>query len=567
MSSEALTREPEVSWKGAEGFALDAIHFAARPLHPLDISYAVDTIAPGSSSGFDEWSLPMSCVRNVAVNGWVYTRVEPFGNPPKALMRFQFLAHLWRIVPPLRKRILGFDRFLADGGFAGQLRTWDDVWRPEAERRIAEVRRLDLAIATRAQIADHLLAWHDFMTWQWSPHIRIHLICFFVRGKFAEVCERLLGLTDLEAYELIKRSDPFLLEGPRKLADMAKRARTDADVAQALVASPEEALEALRDTWFERDLADFLDSHGDIPIDGFTTSLPTWRELPHRVVALVQRFLNSDYDPDADEATFQQQRKQRIDDLRARLAGDDLTEFDRWLQLGEQAYPLNDIHNHLLLEYPVAYIRQAALRAGDLLVADREVDDRSDVFFLQLDELTSALRNPGDQRSLVAQRRATFLRQQTLDRPVIVGDPSPLPPTHVFPPRVDEAMRILLAQAEKMSGSEIIHARSESALTGVAGSPGIAEGRVCIASDVDELDKVQDGDVLVCPITGPAWTVVFPMISALVTEAGGPLSHPAIVAREFGIPSVVGTGSATRVLRDGQRVRVDGSNASVTVIG
>jgi pyruvate,water dikinase len=68
-------------------------------------------------------------------------------------------------------------------------------------------------------------------------------------------------------------------------------------------------------------------------------------------------------------------------------------------------------------------------------------------------------------------------------------------------------------------------------------------------------------------MTGPAWTVVFPIISGLVTEAGGPMSHPAIVAREFGIPSVVGTGNATRVLRDGQRVRLDGANAVVQVVG
>ena len=87
-----------------------------------------------------------------------------------------------------------------------------------------------------------------------------------------------------------------------------------------------------------------------------------------------------------------------------------------------------------------------------------------------------------------------------------------------------------------------------------------------IINDESQFDKLQAGDVLVCTCTSPAWSIVFPSLSAVVTDSGGLLSHPAIVAREFGIPAVVATGDATGRLRDGQRVLVDGTAGTVRVL-
>jgi pyruvate,water dikinase len=78
-----------------------------------------------------------------------------------------------------------------------------------------------------------------------------------------------------------------------------------------------------------------------------------------------------------------------------------------------------------------------------------------------------------------------------------------------------------------------------------------------------EFARLQPGDVLVCPMTSPVWSVLFPSVGALVTDTGGILSHPAIIAREYRVPAVVATGNATRVLRDGQTVTVDGNTGSV----
>ena len=101
--------------------------------------------------------------------------------------------------------------------------------------------------------------------------------------------------------------------------------------------------------------------------------------------------------------------------------------------------------------------------------------------------------------------------------------------------------------------------------TGVAASPGTSRGPVRVVKDESEFHKLRAGDVLVCPVTSPVWSVLFPSVAALVTDAGGALSHPAIIAREFGIPAVVATRNATALLRDGQIVVVDGTAGTVRI--
>jgi pyruvate,water dikinase len=100
---------------------------------------------------------------------------------------------------------------------------------------------------------------------------------------------------------------------------------------------------------------------------------------------------------------------------------------------------------------------------------------------------------------------------------------------------------------------------------GIAASPGRYTGPVRVVTDESEFGKLRPGDVLVCPVTSPVWSVLFPSVGALVTDTGGLLSHPAIIAREYRVPAVVATGNATALLRDDQVVTVDGGTGRVEV--
>ena len=103
-------------------------------------------------------------------------------------------------------------------------------------------------------------------------------------------------------------------------------------------------------------------------------------------------------------------------------------------------------------------------------------------------------------------------------------------------------------------------------LTGMAASPGEVEGLARVVFNAADLDQIQDGEILVTQVTAPSWAPVFAKIRAAVTDIGGAMSHAAIVCREYGLPSVTGTGTATTAIATGQRIRVDGTNGVVTIL-
>jgi pyruvate,water dikinase len=103
-------------------------------------------------------------------------------------------------------------------------------------------------------------------------------------------------------------------------------------------------------------------------------------------------------------------------------------------------------------------------------------------------------------------------------------------------------------------------------LEGTPASPGVVEGVARVVHGIDQMDTVQQGEILVAPTTNPSWTPVFSRISACVADGGGMMSHAAIVCREHGVPAIVGTGRATRAIKTGQRIRVDGNTGIVTIL-
>ncbi|MBA2625630.1 MAG: hypothetical protein H0U89_08510, partial [Acidimicrobiia bacterium] len=135
-----------------------------------------------------------------------------------------------------------------------------------------------------------------------------------------------------------------------------------------------------------------------------------------------------------------------------------------------------------------------------------------------------------------------------------------------FPPDIVEGVEAVLWYTEEMFGAPTTGQALEGGVRGLGAAPGTYEGTARVILDESGFDRIEPGDVLVCPITSPVWSMVFPSLGALVCDAGGVLSHPAIIAREFAIPAVVGTGGATNTIPDGAAVRVDGTAGTVEVL-
>lgn len=224
-----------------------------------------------------------------------------------------------------------------------------------------------------------------------------------------------------------------------------------------------------------------------------------------------------------------------------------LRTFKRLLADAQHLLSIRDEQTReLTIAWPV--LRRAVFRIGEALAEKGWIDDAEDVFFLTRSEALDAL---GEAESLdrvdVAGRRATRAAQSRLVPPLVVGRVS----------RMAESMW-------KGFAAQVGAVRSERAL--VSGSPasaGHATGVVRVVRGPDEFDSLQAGEILVAPLTAPAWTPLFARAAALVTDVGSASSHAALVAREYGIPAVVGTGDATARLRTGMRVTVDGGTGNV----
>ena len=218
---------------------------------------------------------------------------------------------------------------------------------------------------------------------------------------------------------------------------------------------------------------------------------------------------------------------------------------------------------------PLGLLRLAALELGQRLASRGQVARRDDVFFLEPAEARDALRSGGDHRELIARRSGEQAWVLAHPGPPAYGnDPGPLPSFEGLPVEAQLAMNALRWVLDRIFGPPPPPdlPGQGALLRGIGVSAGSYTGPVRIVLDEAELSRIQSGDVLVCPITSPVWSVLFPTIGALVTDTGGMLSHPAIIAREYRLPAVVATGLATRLLRDGQTVTVDGTDGTVEVL-
>ena len=253
----------------------------------------------------------------------------------------------------------------------------------------------------------------------------------------------------------------------------------------------------------------------------------------------------------------------------ARLSAADCARFERLLRRAERAYPVREDNEFYTISAPLALVRYAALEIGRRLAARRTIGRADDIFFLDTVEAPRALSDQGTAwTGVVGRRRAERAWVEAHPGPPSYGhDPGPPPDFGVLPAEARLANQALMWAVHRILAPDRTRLRqSESCdLEGVAASPGRCTGPARIIRGEADLSKLRPGDIVVCPAISPVWSVLFPAIGALVTDTGGVLSHPAIMAREFGIPAVVATGNATSLLQDGQVVTVDGSRGRILV--
>ena len=294
----------------------------------------------------------------------------------------------------------------------------------------------------------------------------------------------------------------------------------------------------------------FLAIHGDVGQAGFTITDVCWADDPRLFLAELARLVRSDTespavrrarliaDGDALEATTRET-------LRDRPA--DLARFDELVATARACGALSEEHNYWIDRLCQAHTRRFMLRVGTVLAGAGSIATPDDIFFLGIAGVREALITGEDRRALIEDRRRVFERDRRLRPPRQIG----APPTAPAPSSAIRDLGYRVTQTDR------------DLLRGVAASPGRGRGPVRMVNGPADFERFQRGDVLVCRSTTVSWVPLFNMASAIVADIGGALSHAALVAREFGIPAVTGTGNALELLIDGEMVEVDGSAGTV----
>ena len=280
----------------------------------------------------------------------------------------------------------------------------------------------------------------------------------------------------------------------------------------------------------------------------------TWREDPAPMVEAVRGYLATDYDY---PSNIDSVRKDLEAAKREALEGAEGGELQAALERSLSMNPLTPDHHFYIDQGTNARLRLVLMAIGRKLVEAGTLDDAEDVMFLRYNELRLLMADQGsfDARATVGDRRDA--REAAFEKrpPSWVGTATQS--------ALDFPYNALWGFPEKFYAGE---PATTGEVKGLAASPGVVEGPARYVTSLDEFDQVQDGEILVCRMTNPAWVVLFTKITGLVTEAGGAVSHPAVVAREFGIPAVVGTTNAGERISTGDRVRVNGSTGVVEIL-
>src|SRR5215469_4677302 len=269
-----------------------------------------------------------------------------------------------------------------------------------------------------------------------------------------------------------------------------------------------------------------------------------------------------------------EERRQLIAEYRELLNSDEeRAAYDQMITLAHRVFPYVEGHK-FYCEHWYTNLFFNKIREFGALLADRGFfPDTEDVFQLTRFELEEAIvdlmtawsngsppRGPSYWPAIVEERKAAIAEWAKHPTPPALG---PVPDVIDDPAIVmlwgitRESLDAWLTASEQKDSNEI---------RGFAASSGVVEGIARVVRSVEEIDRVRKGDILVCQITNPTWAPVFQKIAAAVSDIGGSMSHAAIVAREYGLPAVVGTGTATTRIRDGQRIRVDGGRGVVTLL-
>jgi phosphohistidine swiveling domain-containing protein len=443
---------------------------------------------------------------------------------------------------------------------------WHDRLVPEMERNFAYLeaeldRAEEMSLAETACLLEDAIDVHDR---HWKIHWMLNFAQLSATLDLRAVMERTRGAVDETLLGRLQNSaSDRNWDSIEALWGMKNEVRDDPELRAAFAPERvEDIAENLRASergrrFLAERMEPYQREYGWHAVWSHEFIFPTVREQMEPVLELVRGYLVTDYDFPTAIAAMRRDIQAASEEILAGLDGEDLEAMRAANATNLRMAPLTPDHHFYIDQGANAHLRLVLLAVGRKLVEAGRLAAPDDVLFLRYAEMRALIGSTHalDARGIVATRRAEREAAARIQPRDWVGT--------VTPSQLAFPYLVNWGYPERFHR----HASTDvDVIEGIAASPGVIEGVARVVRTVDEFDDVRDGDILVCQMTNPAWVVLFTRIAGLVTDTGGTTAHPAVLAREFGIPAVVGTSEATHRIATGDRIRVDGGAGRVEVL-
>lgn len=540
----------DVSWDppGPGRWAVDRSHMPSGAT--AMVQEIMSTAMPaGMRRVFAELGTPLETLDVRFVHGQFYSRLRPLiapDRPAAKLPPLTLLKAVVRIHPEFRRRNRRAGEAMARQEWLQVIDEWQQGGRARIEAANLEIQSVDLSVLSDDDVARHVQRCVAHCLVNLEHHFWLHGYDMGPIGRFL-FDARDWGVAPDELLALLEGASPSTRAPAEALAAIRSlveaSGRVPADLAELRAVSPE----------VDRLVGEYLDRRGAVLFSRYDVDGVTLAERPDLVYAAIMNAEVRDVGPEVDE---------RIAAARARVPQEHRSSFDELLQQARSAMDLRDDNGPVTAEWPLGLLRLALLELGRRMVARGLVDDAALALELAPGEVGTVL--AGDPSGAVLRARAVRRQEQKrLVAPDALGPEEPTPPPEVLPEH--------LARLTGMVQTVMLHMgmsgdASGDPLSGVGIGGGIVTATARVATSPEAaLDVLEPGDVLVVAGTTPAYNLVLSIAGGIITADGGPMSHAAVIARELGIPAVVGARGALTDIPDGAVVTLDAASGTVTV--
>lgn len=546
-------RESEfpIEWcpDGDEGktWIQDSLH-NPFPVTPLDFSF-LEWIDGGIQDAARGFGLPVA-VHDRHFNGYLYicTEISETSDPGRPWDNQEVEAKVHALSDSLETR-------------------WEIDWLPEINQHLDILESFPLADTSRAGLLDHLEGLEDKFKRIWRIHFDLYIPILSSIKRFQDLFDDLFGPGGpLIGLELLAGFENRTLQNDLEQWKLSELARNlplvkEAFARESLASIAESLGQHQQGRQFLDRFANYLTCYGK-QNDRLSICSSFWVEDPLPVWGNIKALMTTPHEgPAISQSRLVARREELIKNYRGRLEQYPVAirnAFDHTLASAQDAMRLREDHSYPLDKRSLFVARQTVLELGRRLSLEGFIDQPEDVFYLYVNELRDCLRSAraGSVIDLIGKRKEQQRWFSAIVPPLIVGTV----------PEDESPMDLLSIVMQQVEGDEPMGQPSPGIWRGTPGSPGCVRGKVRVIEGLKDAAKLAPDDILVTRTTSPSWTSLFGRIGGLVTDTGGVLCHGAGVAREYGIPAVVGTKTTSTSLTDGQEIEVDGDKGEVRLI-